>query len=81
MKLKEWVDFNFNNEQFKSDVYRINVVVYTSKSSKTRILDTVVGLKDVNCLFGDYTLFETSVYQTNISAMPLVRLVINKEEI
>ena len=59
MKLRDWIDFNFNNEQFNNNLGDIYVNVYKHKSYGTndRIFKQLMKLSDIIHLFGDYELF------------------------
>lgn len=58
MKLREWIDFNFNNEQFRNNIGDIYVKVFRRKSYKQEDIMFVQLMKpaDIIQLFGDYEL-------------------------
>lgn len=58
MKLREWYDFNFNNEQFTSNIGDFYVKVFKDNNTqaKNKVLDTLMSANDMLYLFEDYKL-------------------------
>ena len=59
MKLKDWYNFNFCNEQFKCNIGDIYVKVFRKESydNKDMILEQLMKPDDMVYLFGDYKIF------------------------
>lgn len=59
MKLKDWYNFNFENDQFKCNIGDIYVKVFRKESydSKDMILEQLMKPGDMVYLFGDYNMF------------------------
>ena len=59
MKLKDWYNFNFRNEQFKCTIGDIYVKVFRKESYKNEdvILEQLMKPDDMVYLFGDYKIF------------------------
>ena len=60
MKLIEWYNFNFNNDQFRCDIGDIYVKVFRKESydKKDMIFEQLMNPKDMIHLFGDYKMFK-----------------------
>ena len=59
MKLRDWYNFNFGNEQFSCNIGDIYVKVFRRESYKTEdvILETLMKANNMVELFGDYKIF------------------------
>lgn len=59
MRLIDWYNFNFDNEQFKCNIGDIYVKVFRKKSydKKDMIFEQLMDPKDMIHLFGDYKMF------------------------
>ena len=59
MKLSDWYNFNFNNEQFKCNIGDVYVKVFRKESYKREdmIFEQLMDPVDMNNLFGDYKMF------------------------
>ena len=59
MKLKDWYNFNFKNDQFKCNIGDIYVKVFRKESydNKDMILEQLMKPNDMIHLFGDYEIF------------------------
>ena len=59
MKLKDWYNFNFKNEQFNCTIGDIYVKVFRKRSYKNEdvILEQLMKPEDMVYLFGDYKIF------------------------
>lgn len=59
MKLNDWYNFNFNNEQFRCDIGDVYVKVFRKKSYKNEdmIFEQLMRPSDMIHLFGDYEIF------------------------
>lgn len=59
MKLIDWYNFNFKNEQFKCNYGDIYVKVFRKESyeSKDMIFEQLMKPDDMAYLFGDYKMF------------------------
>ena len=59
MKLKDWYNFNFENDQFKCNIGDIYVKVFRKESydNKDMILEQLMKPDDMVYLFGDYNMF------------------------
>lgn len=59
MKLIDWYNFNFGNEQFKCNYGDVYVKVFRKESyeSKDMIFEQLMKPKDMSDLFGDCKLF------------------------
>ena len=59
MKLKDWYNFNFENDQFKCSIGDIYVKVFRKESYKNEdvILEQLMKTGDMVYLFGDYEMF------------------------
>lgn len=59
MKLREWCDFNFNNDQFSNNIGDIIVKVFRREShdNNNKMFQQLLRVKDALDLFGDFKLF------------------------
>ena len=59
MKLIDWYNFNFGNEQFNCNIADIYVKVFRKKSYKNEdmIFEKLMKTSDMIHLFGDYKMF------------------------
>lgn len=59
MKLKDWYNFNFCNEQLRCNIGDIYVKVFRKQSydNKDMILEQLMKPDDMVYLFGDYKIF------------------------
>ena len=59
MRLIDWYNFNFGNEQFKCNIGDIYVRVFRKESYKAEdmIFEQLMDPKDMIHLFGDYKMF------------------------
>ena len=59
MKLKDWYNFNFGNDQFKCNIGDIYVKVFRKESydNKDMILEQLMKRRNIVYLFGDCEIF------------------------
>ena len=59
MKLRDWYNFNFCNEQLRCNIGDIYVKVFRKESYKREdmVLEQLMKLNDMIYLFGDYKMF------------------------
>lgn len=59
MKLNDWYNFNFGNEQIRCDIEYIYVKIFRKESCKAEdmIFEQLMNPKDMIHLFGDYKIF------------------------
>ena len=59
MKLRDWYNFNFGNEQFNCNIGDIYVKVFRKESYKNEdvIFEVLMKPSDMVDLFGDYKMF------------------------
>jgi hypothetical protein len=59
MKLRDWYNFNFGNEQFNCNIGDIYVKVFRKESYKNDdvIFEQLMNPSDMIYLFGDYKMF------------------------
>ena len=59
MKLRDWITFNFKNNNFKCYIHDIVVKVYKQKefiAAKDLLLESLMKIDDAAYLFGDFEL-------------------------
>lgn len=79
MKLRDWYEFNFNNEQFKCHLGDVYVKVFKGKSLNTEnmILEQLMNHDDMIYLFEDYELL--SIGKDNKNGYSTISVLICKE--
>jgi hypothetical protein len=67
MKLRDWYNFNFGNEQFRCNFGDIYVKVFRKESPKSDdvIFTQLMSPEDMIYLFGDYKVFIVGKHEEN----------------
>lgn len=67
MKLRDWIEFNFNNNEFSFNIGDVCVKVFRKRSYKFEdmIFSNVLDPIDMAHLFGEYTMFHVGKENKN----------------